>query len=207
MQGRRAPEGGATTPISMATVCVTLKHRSIILWWRGVQGRRALEGATTPISTAMVPCLTVTLKHQSTIPLVEGGAGKEGSLGRNNSNINGDGTLSDCDTEAPINYPLATAMDKATGSDGKVGTPSFAKEIPRINIGASEGQGTVRFAFVNNRMEILTSPLATTTPPATIQLRGQDAVLTLPSATSPKSGKNPPDLAGPVPRKLQHKNI
>ena len=140
-------------------------------------------------------------------PLVEGGAGEEGSKGSNDSNINGDGTLFDCDTETPINYPLATVMDKATGSDGKVETPSFAGEIQRINIGAGEGQGTIRFAFVNNRMEILTSPLATISPPATIQLRRQDAVLTLPSAASPKSGKNPPDLAGPVPQKLQHKNV
>ena len=140
-------------------------------------------------------------------PLVEGGAGEEGSGGSNDSNINGDDTLFDCDTEAPINSPLATAMDKATGSDGKVGTPSFAGEIPRINIAAGEGQGTIRFAFVNNRMEILRSPPATTSPPATIQLRRQDAVLTPPSATSPRSGKiNPPDLAGPVPRKLHHKN-
>ena len=138
---------------------------------------------------------------------MEGGAGEEGSGGSNDSNINGDDTLFDCDTEAPINSPLATAMDKATGSDGKVGTPSFAREIPRINIGAGEGQGTIRFAFVNNRMEILRSPPATTSPPATKQLRRQDAVLTPPSATSPRSGKiNPPDLAGPVPRKLHHKN-
>jgi hypothetical protein len=139
-------------------------------------------------------------------PLVEGGAGEEGSGGSNDSNINGDGTLFDCDTEAPINSPLATAMDKATVSDGKVGTPSFAGEIPRINIAAGEGRGTIRFAFVNNRMEILTSPPATTSPPVPIQLRRQDAVLKLPSATSPRSGKKtPPDLAGPVPRKLHHK--
>ncbi len=98
-------------------------------------------------------------------------------------------------TEAPINYPLPTPIDKAEGSDGNVGTPSHDREIPGINIGASEGRGNRRFSFVNSKTEILTSP------PATIQLWQQDNALMPPSATHPESGKNPPDLAGPVPLK------
>ncbi len=81
---------------------------------------------------------------------VEEGAGEEGSNGSNNCNINGNGTFFDCDTEALINNPLPTPNHKAARCDGNIGTPSFAGEIPGINIGAGEGLGIIRFAFVNN---------------------------------------------------------
>ena len=101
----------------------------------------------------------------------------------------------------PQHNALANPNHKAATSHRNVGTPSFAREILGNNIGgAGEGQGNIRFAFVNNKMEISTSPQAPK------QLQRQDTVLMPPSATHPESGKTPQDLVGPVPWKPQYKN-